>query len=139
MMMVNYGLSRSLELSTDLNLVLAGRVRAITFCNLKLQKSGGVPNKFDDFVVAAFGDVSAVNGDHMVAGSKHCSSCRTFGHDVAENARTLTGQREPEPRMTANELDRPHSVARSLFRSSRWSAIRQNRNRTQARISGHSF
>jgi hypothetical protein len=56
---------------------------------LKLEEASGVSDEPDDVVVAALGDVLAVDGDHVVAGVQHGARCRTVGHNVAQDARAL--------------------------------------------------
>ena len=60
----------SLELSAGLrldNFVVAGGVGAVALGDLQLEQPGGVTDELDDVVVAALGDVLAVDSDHVIS------------------------------------------------------------------------
>ena len=60
----------SFELSADLrldNFVVAGGVGAVALGDLQLEQPGGVTDELDDVVVAALGDVLAVDSNHVIS------------------------------------------------------------------------
>ena len=109
----------SLELSAGLglNFVVAGGVGAVALGDLQLEQAGRVADELDDVIVAALGNILAVDSDDMISRPQHGPGSRAVGHDVAQNTRALAREGEPEARVAPGQLNSPHSIARTLFRS----------------------